>query len=431
MFSDKKISIQLVFIILLTSVASIPIKAIIHDRIIGGLIFTALEIFLCSFLLTRICLTNGMFIYNQLDLPVILYFFYGLFLLLWSFIHNNGFYDILQGFRLHFLPVTIYFTIRYYLSYDLSLFSRISRVILIIITIVVVEAYFEMIASKLFGLNIGMWPWIKYIQEARAIPYYIGIAFSRPIGMFAYPHSTGLLSLSGYIMFLLGYRATNRLLYKYLSILCFIGVFIIGSRTAMLGLIIVALYLSSFDKKARKNIMVLSLLTAILLIFLQSVLHSKYTTAHVSNLMAALSPTSEYINLTPFPDGAVLKNIIYWLFGTGFGSTHDLQERYAAYTVFGLEITLLVLYLFQFGLIFIIILTHLFFQIFKLKTLDKNILYYKALLFPFMLSLGHYAEMFTVGVFEVFITIYALAVTYIIHFNVSKTNHSLAAIKLA
>lgn len=413
---DKKISICVVFLILLTSVFSIPIKSIINDRILGGLIFTSLEIFLYGFLFASASIRNSRIICHSLDYPVILYFFYGLFLLLWSFIHNNGTAGILKDFRLHFLPVILYFVLRYYLSYDYSLFSSINRVILVIITILVVESYFEIIASKVLGWNTGLLPWVDYIQSARDVPYYIGTSFSRPIGMFAYIHPTGLLAVCGYILFLLEYRVANRPLYKYLSIFCFIGVFVIGSRTSIVVLVIVMLYLSRISKKLRKDLIVYSLLIILIVstFFLSELPPIMYVHAHISNTKAFFTYNwNDYINFTPLPGESILINMIYWTYGTGLGYIHHLFNRYTSYAFCGIDITL-ISFLFQYGLIFILIIGYIFLQVFRAKTHDSNIHYYKAVMMPFMFSLLHYAEMYAGGILEVFFTIYALTITYII-----------------
>ena len=415
--TDKTLSLLLICTILITSVLSIPIKAVIGHRIIGGMIFTGLELSLYCLLFARLTL-KGRFTYHHFDLPIILYIFYGLFLLLWSFANNNSPYYILQGFRLHFLPAILYFATKNNVYHDLRAFIKVKRFLFLIIMVVLFELYVQYLGLKLLGFNIERLPWVAMIQEARDIPYYTGRTVPRVIGMFAYSHPTGLICVLGFLKFFLEYRITMRKIYKFLSFLCVIGVFFAGSRTSFFSLLFVMIYIAAKDSRSKKVFVVYLAVVGLGLIasgiFTHHPAHSwHYGYTHYSNIMAFFLRTSSELNLLPFPGGSSLKNIIYLIFGTGFGYIHDLSTRYSAFTIYALDISLLV-YVFQYGLIFLFLLSWLFIQIFRVKSFEKNILFYKASLIPFFFSLGHYAEMYTVGLTEIFFTIYALTVSCIL-----------------
>ncbi len=420
----KNITNYLIFVILLTSVLSIPIKSLVSDRILGGMIFTIFEISLYCLMFARVCI-SGRFTYHPLELPVFLYLFYGLFLTVWSYGNGIGIYSTCQSFRLHFLPVILYFAVRQHVSKNLSFFTKAKRFIFIVIIVVIVELFCQYFGSLLLGLNINMFPWVKMIQEARVgkTMEYLTLdqGAIRVVGMFGYIHPTGLLATVGFIMFLFEYRISNRKIYKYLSLFCLIGIFIAGARTSFVSLTVVLIYLSIHDLKVRKSVLLFMPIVIAVSIIYKSILSKQhYVSAHLHNMKYFFSAITDSTNFSALQNGGTLANMMYFIFGVGFDPMGKLNLCYVRYSFLGLEIGLIEKLLFYFGFIFVFILGYLFFQVYKQKTFDKNIVYYRAIIVPFVISLGHYAELFTVGVLEVFFVIYALIITYIIKTKYNK-----------
>jgi len=117
-FTDKKISLILVTWILFSSLFSLPIKGITGNRILGSSMYFIFEILLLTFLLIRNSITKNIRISN-FDIPFLLYLFYGIFQLMWSYLNNNGLYQIIYDYRRFYFSVLFYLVIRQYLTYYL------------------------------------------------------------------------------------------------------------------------------------------------------------------------------------------------------------------------------------------------------------------------------------------------------------------------
>jgi len=178
------------------------------------------------------------------------------------------------------------------------------------------------------------------------------------------------------------------------------------------------MYLSAVDSKLRKTFFFFLVPLVIFCGFLISKqLEVSYFETTFLGVEKFFLKKSNYLNLVPFLDGSILGNILYLTLGTGLGVSHEIAERYAGYGIYGLEIRLITVLLFRYGLIYLFILGYLAFQVFRIKNSDKTIVFYKAILLQFIVSLVHYCEMFTIGVFEVFIVTHAVFVSFIIHSN--------------
>jgi len=424
-FTDKKISLILVTWILFSSLFSLPIKGITGNRILGSSMYFIFEILLLTFLLIRNSITKNIRISN-FDIPFLLYLFYGIFQLMWSYLNNNGLYQIIYDYRRFYFSVLFYLVIRQYLTYYPSIIPKVKKVLFFVIILTVAELYFEFIYGIIFQLDINKIPWISLMQNIReevgAAPW--TLAF-RMISIFPYPHNASLISAAGCLLFLLEYKISRKYVFKWLSIICFFGILLGGGRTFYISIFLAFIYLSFFDPKIKKTFLIIVFLTSVCLIFfINTFLDLLVINKFIEGIIAFFFAYDlDYgINFFIISEGPTLQKLIYFLFGSGLGEIVELSKRYAYIGIYGMEWRVFQL-LFQYGAVFIIILGNIFLNVFKQKNQDIHIIYYKVIILQFLMSLPHYMEIYTFGVFQVFLTIYALFTLHIYHIsNGSNSN---------
>ncbi len=110
-------------------------------------------------------------------------------------------------------------------------------------------------------------------------------------------------------------------------------------------------------------------------------------------------------------------NAVSFLFGNGFGND-KLHLR--SYDFLGLELRLITIIYFKFGIIHIILLFYLMFHYNQKQTNVFNPFIYKYIIFTFIISSTHYSLIYTVGINELFWTILSLKNYYTLRSKISK-----------
>ena len=127
------------------------------------------------------------------------------------------------------------------------------------------------------------------------------------------------------------------------------------------------------------------------------------------------------INFFIVNTGSLIKQLTYFIFGSGLGDLGELGKRYSYIGIYGMEWRIFNI-LFRYGIIQIIIIGFIFINFFKQKNINNNMIFQKAIMLQFLMSLPHYIEVYTIGVFQIFLTLYAIFTTQNL---ILKKNNSL------
>jgi len=417
-FTDKKISLFIISLVLFTAVFNVPIKSIINNRILGGSLYFIFEMLLVILLIFRIIFYDRVRI-SKLDYPFIAYFFYGIFQIVWSIFNNNGLYQVIYDYRRYFFSVIFYLAVIQFLTFYPSLLPKLKKILFLVISLVVLELFFEYIYGNILKLDVNNIPWIGMINSIRegAGAAQWGISY-RGISVFPYPHNAGLISAVGCLLFLYEYKLTKKNIFGLFSFACFVGIILAGARTFEISIIMAFMYLSYYDFKIRKIFFITSLISVVILtIFSELIYNIGFLYKFFQGIYAFLihADLSYGINFFIVTEGPFLERMIYFIFGAGLGDILEITTKGFSYIgIYGMEWRIFQI-LYQYGIIQIIILGLVIINVFKQKNYDNSIIYYKAIMFQFFISLPHYLEMYTIGVFQVFIIIYAIFTTHIFY----------------
>jgi len=205
-----------------------------------------------------------------------------------------------------------------------------------------------------------------------------------------------------------------------------------GSRTFYIAFVVVLLYLMKFDREIRKFCFTFAALVLvgffIKYYYSPDVLENSHIMAQyifTQKKVAIWYSTTGLTNVLPFPHESAMKNLVYILFGQGLVKL-SIMNKFAGYSVHvPFEFRLAGVLFAKLGLAGLFILGWLFLKMFRIENFDRDIVFYKASLIPFALSSFHYLELFSRGLCEMFFSICALIVAYVINNKRKQSTRSL------
>lgn len=406
----------LLFLILLFSIFSMPVKSL-TNQFIGGIIPSLLCTLLLIYLLTYWSKYSDNFKLNKLDLPILLLLFYDSFHVYYSHIYQNTFFHALQYYRVQILSMSMYFFIRKELSLNEDNRKYIINIISIIFLIILIDITVESVLRNIYGIDLSTLPWVENMPLVEVTIFtQTGIRIPTILGM---PHKAGLIAVSSVVFYYFLFKTRKRRIYLFATFFAIMNVILSNSHSVLL---ILALIL--FLLRREKTFLKTALLPSFFSIIIFSYIFSKYSQYSISILQIIYNGVLSYIGtfelenlkLIPFADEPLwsINNISTYLFGIGIYKAWPYHND--IYAFFRIEAGLLDVLIKQ-GIVFFLLFLFLFLRPLKIKINNSSIRYLKIMISPFLLIMFHYWITFHMGIFEIFITLYGLLIAEIINYR--------------
>lgn len=407
---NKSVLLQIyIFLSIILVIFSIPIKSLIGigHEITVALTYTIFElILLYNVVLIYI---NDRNFFLKCDIPILIYFFYGIFMFIYSLIFSSNIMNIIHQFRIYYLPCVIYFAIKYiYIYTNIKIISKL-YVLFILLTL---YTYFEYISLNYLDINLAIYPWIEYINMLRAdaaLPTFS--KGTRLIGIFTYLHPMALIIMMGYLMSLYYYLQNNHKIHLLVIILTLFSLIIICRSKSVLvtSVILTYLMLRSYNKINFKTF--IFIINVFAVFFLYS-LFENYTINYYLKYFFIIFDKIEFsIDIYPQTNSTLL-NIILALFGVGLDLPYWQKEviNYK-YNLLNMEWRIVTLF-FKFGWLILIPYLLIIYKIYKFKFNHYDQLGYlsKLICIGILISSFHYVLLYFNSITELFFLFYGIMI---------------------